>query len=362
MKPMNSPILELSRVNKTYGSHKAVDDVSFSMARGETVALLGASGSGKTTTLRMIAGFVEPDAGTIRIGGRDMAGIRPYERNIGLVFQDYALFPHMTVAQNIAYGLKQRRFAKEAIADKVESLFRLVRLQGFEKRRPADLSGGQQQRVALARAIAIEPALLLLDEPLSALDAKLRHELRFELKQILKETNCTSLIVTHDQEEAMSLADRVLVMHQGKLLQEGDPTAVYQSPTSRLVAEFIGRANWLEGCLGDIVAEGYREFKGPFGTVRVSAPNGGFDGAVQICIRPERLIVRPTSSDAADHNLLPGRLVNVAFLGKEIHYAIRLDSGLELVAVEPARDQQIPAIGAVVFALFRPGDAIVVPA
>jgi putative spermidine/putrescine transport system ATP-binding protein/putrescine transport system ATP-binding protein len=360
MTVMDEPILELRRVGKNFSGFRAVDDVSFSVGRGQTIALLGASGSGKTTTLRMIAGFVEPDSGAILIAGRDMRGVRPYERNIGLVFQDYALFPHLTVAQNIAYGLRQRPHAKDEVASRVEALCRLVRLQGFEGRRPAELSGGQQQRVALARAIAVGPELLLLDEPLSALDAKLRQELRFELKQILRETNCTSLIVTHDQEEAMSLADQVVVMHQGRLLQEGPPTAIYGAPASREVADLIGRANWFAGRLGGVAAGALAEFLGDDG--RFLVPHRAeFEGrSCQLCVRPERLVILRPDEGAEGINLLQGRLVNAAFLGKEVHYAIRLASGREMLIVEPARDQAIPAADSVIRVGFRPADCVVI--
>jgi ABC-type Fe3+/spermidine/putrescine transport system ATPase subunit len=355
------PILELRQVGKTYGGYRAVEDVSFAVARGQIVALLGASGSGKTTMLRMIAGFLEPDHGSILIGGRDMQGVRPYERNIGLVFQDYALFPHLTVAQNIAYGLRQHRRSKAEIAARVDALCGLVRLRGFEGRRPAELSGGQQQRVALARAIAVEPQLLLLDEPLSALDAKLRHELRFELKQILRNTNCTSLIVTHDQEEAMSLADQVIVMHQGRMLQEGSPTSVYRAPANRVVADLIGRANWLDGRLSS-AAGALAEFLGDDGHFVV--PNRpGLDGKpCQLCVRPERLIIVRPEASADGINLLEGRLVNAAFLGKEVHYAVQLASGREVLIVESARDQEIPPPDSLMRIGFRPADCIVIPA
>src|SRR5215475_5788207 len=229
---MLSTVLEVRNVSKRYGTTSAVSDVSFSVRSGQILALLGPSGCGKTTTLRMIAGFVDPDEGTIEIGGRDMRDVRPHERNVGLVFQDYALFPHLSVEQNVAYGLRQRGDARDAIARRVEEMLTLVHLKGFEARRPPGLSGGQQQRVA------ITPEVMLLDEPLSALDAKLRQELRFELKQILQAARCTTLIVTHDQEEAMSLADEIIVMDHGRVLQQGNAAGIYNAPSSRAVAEF----------------------------------------------------------------------------------------------------------------------------
>src|SRR6516164_8702491 len=247
---MTATVLELNGVSKRYGNTPAVVDVSFAVHSGQTFALLGPSGCGKTTILRMIAGFVEPDDGSLMLGGREMRGVRPHERNVGLVFQDYALIPHLTVEQNVAYGLRQRGVPRDAAAVRVGEMLALVRLANFADGRPSGLSGGQQQRVALARAMAVTPEVMLLDEPLSALDAKLRQELRSELKQILQAAHCTTLIVTHDQEEAMSLADEIIVMDRGRILQRGDAPAIYHAPLTRTVAEFIGRTNWFEGTLG----------------------------------------------------------------------------------------------------------------
>ena len=241
--------VEFRGVTKRFGALAAIDDISFSVGQGETIALLGPSGCGKTTILRMIAGFESPNQGSVLIGGRDMAGLKPYERNVGLLFQHYALFPHMSVAQNVAYGLRHRGHAVSDIPRRVAEMLDLVQLSGFSNRRPDQLSGGQQQRVALARALAIHPNLLLLDEPLSALDAKLRHELRVELKQVLAAVGSTAIVVTHDQEEAMSLGERVFVMSRGTIMQIGTPNDIYWRPTSRFVAEFMGRANWLRGRL-----------------------------------------------------------------------------------------------------------------
>src|SRR6516165_1497997 len=287
---MEGPILELRDVGKRFGPLTAVRDVSFSVEKGEIIALLGPSGCGKTTTLRMIAGFLQPDEGRIRIAGCDMARVPPYERNIGLVFQDYALFPHLSVEQNIAYGLRQRGVEQNKVSVRVREMIDLVRLRGYEAQRPTLLSGGQQQRVALARAIAIAPELMLLDEPLSALDAKLRQELRFELKRSLPTGRRTAIVVTHDQEEAMSLADRVIVMDGGRILQEGARTAVYSRPASREVAELIGRANWFEGEIGNLV-DGYREFLSPDGPLLISDRPDLAGHSCRLCVRPERLMI-----------------------------------------------------------------------
>jgi putative spermidine/putrescine transport system ATP-binding protein/putrescine transport system ATP-binding protein len=351
------PVLELRHVGKRFGGIAAVSDISFSMEKGQILALLGPSGCGKTTTLRMIAGFAEPDQGEIRIGGRNMKGIRPYERNVGLVFQDYALFPHLTVAQNIAYGLYQRGLTKGEIALQVGKMLELVRLEGYEQRRPAGLSGGQQQRVALARSMAIAPDLMLLDEPLSALDAKLRQELRFELKRTLAAAQCTALVVTHDQEEAMSLADHVVVMHAGRILQQGPPATIYDAPDSRLVGDFIGRANWFEGLI-DGQDEGghyFRTAEGRF--VIAKGPKFG-EQACHLCVRPERLTILPPDAAAGDYNLFEGNLAAVAYLGAEIHYLVETAAGHPILVIEHNRDQRIPDPGTALRIGFRPGDGI----
>src|SRR6266568_8679295 len=246
---MPEPVIQFRNVIKRFGATTAVDDVTFAVGAGETVSLLGPSGCGKTTTLRLISGFEEPDGGVIEIVGESMVGKRPYERNVGLLFQHYALFPHMTVAENVAYGLKHRRWPRAEIPDRVREMLRLVQLQGFEERRPGQMSGGQQQRVALARVLATRPKLVLLDEPLSALDAKLREELRLELKQILTAVGSPTIVVTHDQDEAMSLADRIIVMNRGRIEQVGTPDEIYARPRTAFVAGFIGRTNWFHGRL-----------------------------------------------------------------------------------------------------------------
>ena len=226
-------ILELRNVTKRFGNFTAVDNVSFSVQKGKVLSLLGPSGCGKTTTLRLISGFENVDEGSILVSGKDVVNKRPYERNVGLLFQDYALFPHMSVEQNVSYGMKHRGFEKKLIPNRTNEMLELVKLIGFEKRKPGQLSGGQQQRVALARSLAISPEIILLDEPLSALDAKLRQELRFELKEILNAVNATTIVVTHDQEEAMSLGDSVIVMNEGKIIQQGHPTDIYEKPNSK---------------------------------------------------------------------------------------------------------------------------------
>jgi ABC-type Fe3+/spermidine/putrescine transport system ATPase subunit len=252
-------VLELRDVVKRFGSLTAVNGVSLSVQKGSIISLLGPSGCGKTTLLRIIAGFEHPDEGMVFLGSKNMNGKRPYERNVGLLFQDYALFPHMTVEKNVAYGLHQRGFPAPQIKKRTNEMLDLVGMGEFANRRPQTLSGGQRQRVALGRALASNPELILLDEPLSALDAKLRLELRTELKRILVTAGSTAVIVTHDQEEAMTFGERVVVMEKGQIRQEGSPAQIYDDPKTRFVAEFIGRSNWFSGTLGQKVGE-FREF------------------------------------------------------------------------------------------------------
>ncbi len=238
-------IVELKNVVKRYGQAVALDGISFAVEAGQIVALLGPSGCGKTTTLRMIAGFEHPDSGTLTIEGAEMRGRRPYERNVGLLFQDYALFPHMTVKENISYGPRIRRIGSDEVGRRVGSLIGLTRLAGLEGRRPNELSGGQQQRVALARALVFEPSVLLMDEPLGALDKQLRENLQLEMRRLHADLGITFIYVTHDQEEALTMSDRIAVMNDGKVAQIGRPEDLYDRPTSRFVAGFIGESNFL---------------------------------------------------------------------------------------------------------------------
>jgi putative spermidine/putrescine transport system ATP-binding protein/putrescine transport system ATP-binding protein len=361
-------VLELSHVTKRFGDFIAVDDVSITVDKGQILSLLGPSGCGKTTTLRMVSGFEEPNEGSIFISGQDMKGKRPYERNVGLLFQDYALFPHMTVVQNVGYGLKNRGYERGRIPARVEEMLALVKLAGFEDRRPAQLSGGQQQRVALARALAISPEVVLLDEPLSALDAKLRQELRVELKEILSAVGATTIVVTHDQEEAMSLGDSVIVMSEGRIKQQGQPTEIYADPKTKFVAEFIGRSNWFTGSLGAEVADGVQEFTTNEGhKILVPQPNGlalGSD-AYEICIRPERIGVNLDGSDQASDgpsNRLSGRVRDIAHLGADIHLVIELEGGRRITATEQYLGQPLEQAGEAIDLVFRPEDCIIVPA
>src|SRR4051794_32025668 len=239
--------LQLSNLSKRYGDQTAVADVTLDVADGEFLVLLGPSGCGKTTTLRMIAGFVEPSGGTATIGGKDVTHLPPWRRNTGMVFQSYALFPHMTVAENVAFGLEMRKLAKADVASRVKEVLRLVRLDVYAQRYPRQLSGGQQQRVALARALAVRPDVLLLDEPLSNLDAKLREEVRIEIRELQRQLGLTAIMVTHDQEEALTVADRLVVMADGEIRQIGSQRDLYEHPADQFVANFVGRSTFLTG-------------------------------------------------------------------------------------------------------------------
>ena len=355
----------LRDVVKRFGSVIAVDALSFSVRPGQCVSLLGPSGCGKTTTLRLIAGFAVPDRGTVHIGNRDMAGRRPYERNVGLVFQDYALFPHMTVEENVAYGMRQRGVAKAEISDRVRHGLARVRLVGFERCRPAQLSGGEQQRVALARALATEPDVLLLDEPLSNLDAKLRQELRLELKALLRSVGTTTIIVTHDQEEAITLSEHVIVVNQGRIEQEGPPDEIYGQPRNRFVAEFMGRANWFSGRLTQTIGRGRWLFESEAKTVFTVAHDAGREGlAVDVAVRPERITVErmPTSGEKHGENRLRGEVMVVEYLGADLHHWVRLASGERMLAVEKNVGQPRDAAGTPREIWFEPDGCIVLPA
>src|SRR2546430_7675055 len=272
--------LELQALTKRFGDAIAVDRLSLTVDKGEFVSLLGPSGCGKTTTLQMIAGFVEPSAGTILLAGRDLTTIKPAARGLGIVFQSYALFPHMTAAENIAFGLEMRRVAKAEQTRRVEDVLALVGLTGLSDRYPRRMSGGQQQRVALARALVIRPDVLLLDEPLSNLDAKLREEVRIEIRELQRQLGLTTIMVTHDQEEALTVADRLVVMAAGEIRQIGRPTEIYQSPATAFVADFLGKINVLPAT---VMAGVIR-----IGTGSWAAP-GTADGTVNASVRPERI-------------------------------------------------------------------------
>lgn len=355
--------VEFSNAVKRFGDVTAINDVSFSIAGGETVALLGPSGCGKTTILRIIAGFEKPDAGTVRIAGEDVTNLRPYQRNVGLLFQHYALFPHMTITENVAYGLRYRGCPKNEISDRVAEMLELVRLPDFGHRRPHQLSGGQQQRVALARALATRPGLVLLDEPLSALDAKLRQELRAELKQVLAAVDATTIVVTHDQEEAMSLGERVFVMKSGSIVQSGPPNDVYGQPRSRFVAEFMGRANWFRGRI-EAQGNGLAAFVASNGLkLVVPARETMSREEVDLCVRPESIDLMPLHAAGSSHerNRIPGQILEVTPLGATRQVLVELQGGGQVLAVQPNRVGETHSQGQPVIVGFPAAGCVVVP-
>jgi putative spermidine/putrescine transport system ATP-binding protein len=315
--------LILDEVSKSYGDSVAVHRMSLTINQGELVTFLGPSGCGKTTTLRMIGGFVDVGTGTIRVGGRDVTQLPPAKRNMGFVFQSYALFPHMTVAENVAFGLEMRQIAKPDIARRVAEALKRVRLQHLAERLPKQLSGGQQQRVALARALVIEPTVLLLDEPLSNLDAKLRQEMKTEIRQLQKGLDLTTIFVTHDQDEALSVSDRLVVMNAGRVEQIGSPREIFERPASAFVADFMGFSNLISVTVGP-----------GGGTLKSGLPiqiagMSGSAGSRVLALRSEHLSLRPDPAEAPD-NTAPVAVEALTYRGSFIDYAVRLDDGTQL--------------------------------
>lgn len=358
-------VLELKDVTKKYAGVTVVDRVSLDIERGKVISLLGPSGCGKTTTLRVVAGFTAPDSGSVSIAGENVGHLRPYERNVGLLFQDYALFPHMTVAQNIAYGMKHRGRPASLIPARIEQMLSLVRLGGMASRYPRELSGGQQQRVGLARALATDPPIVLLDEPLSALDAKLRVELRIELKEILRSVGATSIVVTHDQEEALSLGDEVVVMNSGKIIQRGTPTQIYNTPANSFVAEFVGRSNWFRAMRSSESSEGVSSYIGSDGvTIRASSVRSDHDVAADLCVRPENIeLLGSAASEFTnnhEHNILSGIVLDVAPLGPDVHVVVELPDNRRLLAIRKNSGRSVGLVaGQPVKARFSTSDVLV---
>ena len=311
----NKTIIALKNISVEFDGEKVLDDLNLSIRDGEFVTLLGSSGCGKTTTLRLIAGFLEPDSGEVFFDGKSMNGVPPYKREVNTIFQRYALFPHYNVYENIAYGLRVRKVPEKQIREQVTEMLRLVNLQGFEKRNVSRLSGGQQQRVAIARALVLKPKVLLLDEPLAALDLKLRKDMQQELKNIQKQLGITFVFVTHDQEEALSMSDTVVVMNEGKVQQIGTPIDIYNEPQNAFVADFIGESNILDGVMkADYVA--------CFSGKTFTCVDAGFapNEDVDIVVRPEDVdIVKP------EDGMLRGVVTSVTFLG--VHFEIIVDIG-----------------------------------
>jgi putative spermidine/putrescine transport system ATP-binding protein len=301
--PAEPPDVRLSGLRKTYGEVVAVAGIDLEIPRGEFFTLLGPSGSGKTTTLRMIAGFEQPDAGVVELAGRDVGGLPPYDREVNTVFQDYALFPHMTVAENVEYGMRVRKVPRSERASRATEALEMVRLSGFESRKPNELSGGQRQRVALARAIVNRPRVLLLDEPLGALDLKLREQMQVELKGIQSEVRITFIYVTHDQDEALTMSDRIAVFNEGRVEQVGAPAEIYERPANRFVTGFVGVSNMLE--------RGGRRFT----------------------IRPEKIRLLEPTDEGAGLDTERGVIRHVAYAGMVTRYLVQLDEGGELQVV-----------------------------
>ena len=320
--------LSIRNIVKDFDGHRAVDNVSIDIAKGEVFALLGSSGCGKTTLLRMLAGFETPTSGQILLDGLDLADLPPYARPMNMMFQSYALFPHLSVFDNIAFGLRRDGLPKDQITARVEALLKLVQLGAYAKRKPHQLSGGQQQRVALARSLAKKPQLLLLDEPLGALDKKLREETQIELSNIVQEVGVTCVMVTHDQEEAMTMASRIAVMSEGRFLQVGAPAEIYETPATRFVADFIGNVNLMEGTVAEVGADHVIVDCGDV-VHRIGRGVEAAKGAkVTVALRPEKIrVVRGADTADAGVNAVPGVVKDMAYFGSFTVYHLRIASG-----------------------------------
>lgn len=345
--------VSLQQVTKRFGATPVLQDISFEIRSRELFFLLGPSGCGKTTLLRLIAGFYEADAGELRFGGRRMNGVPPHRRNTGMVFQNYALWPHLTVAENVAYGLQARGMGQAERTQRVRDALAIVQMEAWAGRAPNQLSGGQQQRVALARALVIQPDVLLLDEPLSNLDARLRLEMREEIRRIHEQTRITTIYVTHDQKESLSLADRLAVMRDGRLEQLGSPRQIYRSPANRFVADFIGETNWLAGTLESAEPDAWL-VRTEYGLFRCR-PGTGFQAgqAVWLGFRPEAVEFR-----SPGFNMLSTTVGQATYLGETEQYRLRGSDGLTVTAVEQ-NPQQPRAAGARVEVHVRPENLFV---
>jgi putrescine transport system ATP-binding protein len=366
--PADMPLLRIEGVVKQFGTFRAVDGVSLDIAAGEFFALLGPSGCGKTTLLRMLAGFETPDQGRILLGGKDIAHVLPHERPVNMMFQNYALFPHLSVRDNIAFGLRRAGMRRAEIDTRVAEMVALVRLEGLEKRKPDQLSGGQRQRVALARSLARRPQVLLLDEPLAALDKKLRESTQWELMELQRRLGMTFIIVTHDQEEAMTVASRIGVMDAGRLEQVATPRELYEAPLSRWIAEFIGDINLFEGQVETREQNRLMIATRDAGIVAVAEPRNAITKtSVSVAIRPEKLKLSrrgPVSDvlNARALNRIEGVVTDVSFLGGVTTYKVKLDSGAVVrssMANTTRIDMDAYAVSQRVVAWFTPDDCVV---
>jgi spermidine/putrescine transport system ATP-binding protein len=348
-------IVELDGVNKVYGKNHVVMDLDLKVKEGEFLTLLGSSGCGKTTTLRMIAGFEEPTTGTIKVEGEAIEEKEPFERNVNTVFQTYALFPHMTIADNIAYGLKIKKVPKAEIKTRVKEMIDLVQLSGFEKRYPSQLSGGQKQRVAIARALINKPRVLLLDEPLGALDLKLRKQMQLELKRLQRKLNITFIYVTHDQEEALTMSDRIAIMHDGILDQLGTPSEIYEAPKTKFVATFIGETNIFDGTVGFINGD----------EVQVTVENGFITGKgddfkfgeyITVSVRPEKMKYSETPVEGFG---IKAVVKDYIYVGSVIKCIVVLPNGNEL-KIERLAGESLPEIGSAIYPYWNKEDAVLI--
>jgi putrescine transport system ATP-binding protein len=364
----DAPLLRIEAVVKKFGAFRAVDGLSLDIRAGEFFALLGPSGCGKTTLLRMLAGFETPDEGRILLDGKDIAQVPPHQRPVNMMFQNYALFPHLSVWDNIAFGLKRASMNRAGIVRRVTALVALVKLQGLERRKPDQLSGGQKQRVALARSLARQPRVLLLDEPLAALDKKLRESTQLELMELQRRLGMTFIIVTHDQEEAMTVADRIGVMDGGRLEQVATPRDLYEAPVSRWVAEFVGDVNIFEGHLGAREAGRLAVSTKDAGTIFVAEPRQPITKTVvSVAIRPEKVKLSrrgpvPDAVNAQAINRLEGVVIDVSYLGGLTIYKVKLDTGAVLrssMANTARLDRDAYQASQRVVAWFTPDDCVV---
>ncbi|MEZ5925043.1 MAG: ABC transporter ATP-binding protein [Hyphomicrobiaceae bacterium] len=341
-------------VAKAYGAVHALRPTTFEIGSGELVSIIGPSGSGKTTLLGVTAGYITPTAGGILIDDRDITGVAPFRRNIGMVFQNYSLFPHMTVAENIAFPLKMRGMAEGERRERVSQMLQTVRLDGFGDRRPSQLSGGQQQRVALARAAVYGPLLLLMDEPLSALDKNLREEMQYEIKQFQRSLGATVLYVTHDQNEAAAMSDRIGIMNEGRLVQVGTARDLYEHPSSRFVASFLGEANLFQVLSRSATADGLDIETAEGGRLRAAAREGSV-----ACVRPESIRIGP--ADGSYENRLTGRVTDAVYTAGSLRYRVDLPSGMAVTVRQPSeRDVVLHPPGSEVELAWRASDTILV--
>lgn len=362
---MQAAEVRLENVGKRYGEQWVVRDVNLHIRCGEFYTFLGPSGCGKTTLLRMIAGFAFPDQGVISFDDQPVNQVPPWQRDVGMVFQNYALWPHLTVYENVAFGLRERKVARGAIAQRVNDALKLVGLSGTEKRRPSQLSGGQQQRVALARTLVIQPRVLLLDEPLSNLDAKLRVEMRIELLKLQRDLGLTTIYVTHDQEEALAMSTHIAVMNLGQVIQEGEPRTIYERPAHEFVAAFVGQSNLFSGKVARL-SQGFVEIDGAQGAIKavlsVPTPSLREGELVAYSIRPEAFSIEAGATTGRDTNQMRAEVVAAAYQGSSIEYELKVDGKTLKARVTNPKDKPLYSRGESVVLTFSPPDVVIVPA